>query len=141
MQNFAQKINIRLARFAIFVVYFWFGALKVFTESPANPLVSALLDKTLPGVPFEIFIIFFGIFEMVIGILFLIPKAEKLAILLFCVHFVMIIMPLLILPQTTWQGFLTPTLEGQYIIKNILLLSVVVSIWANLGLGRNTKNV
>jgi hypothetical protein len=36
-----------LARFTIFVVYFWFGILKLFDLSPAGPLASALVTKTL----------------------------------------------------------------------------------------------
>jgi hypothetical protein len=49
-----------LSRLALFVVFFWFGALKLFDASPANELVRALLQEKLPQVSFEHFIIFLG---------------------------------------------------------------------------------
>jgi len=48
------------------------------------------------------------------------------------VHLSTTIMPLVLLPQFTWQSFLVPTLEGQYIIKNILLIVLALNIWSNL---------
>jgi uncharacterized membrane protein YkgB len=132
-----QKINtwvanftLPLSRFAIFLVYFWFGALKVFSENgAANPLVVALLNKTMPWFPPNDFLICFGIFEMIVGILFLIPKAEYLAFVLLVIHLVTTILPLFILPELTWQNSFVPTLEGQYIIKNILVLALAINIF------------
>ncbi len=127
----AKNISMPLARFSLFLVYFWFGALKIFSTSPANPLVDALLQKTLPFLTFNQFIIGFAVFEMVIGLLFLIPKAFKLAASLFFLHMITTFLPLFFLKAQTWQSFLTPTLEGQYIIKNLVLIALVVSLMAN----------
>ena len=127
------------SRFAIFVVYFWFGALKVFSESPANPMVAALLAKTLPGVLFDSFIIAFGIFEMLIGLVFIIPHLQRLGIFILGIHLIMTILPLFILPQMTWQSFLTPTLEGQYIIKNILIVALAIGILAHMRIHKDTR--
>ncbi len=121
-----------LARFALFLIYFWFGLLKVVGESPANPLVSDLLEKTLPFVTFDQFIVFFGLFEILIGFLFLVPRFERSAIVLFAVHMVTTFMPLILLPAVTWGGVFVPTLEGQYIIKNIALIALVALIGGNL---------
>jgi uncharacterized membrane protein YkgB len=121
-----------VSKFSIFLVYFWFGALKVFSNSPANPLVASLLESTLPGVSFESFIIAFGVFEMIIGLLFIIPRLERLAIFILSLHLITTIMPLFLLPEVTWQGFLTPTLEGQYIIKNILIVALAIGIFSHL---------
>ncbi len=129
----AMKIaSMPLARFAIFIVYAWFGILKVIGASPANPIVKALLEKTLPFLTFEQFIITFGLFEVAIGLLFLFPKLDRLAVLLLVPHLITTVMPLLLLPGTTWQGFLVPTIEGQYIIKNILIVALVFSLAAHL---------
>ncbi len=130
IENFFGKIALPLSRFAIFLIYFWFGALKVFGTSPANPMVSSLLEKTMPFISFETFIIYFGIFEMIIGILFLIPKLTKVAMVILVAHLGMTAMPLVLLPHIAWQSFLVPTMEGQYMIKNILILSVAISIFA-----------
>lgn len=128
----SQKITLPMARLALFVIFFWFGILKVFGTSPANPLVEQLLDKTLPFITFQQFIIFFGIFEMIIGIAFIIPRLQKLAIILLIPHMITTFLPLVLLTSTTWEGFLTPTLEGQYIIKNLLIIALAINIVAHL---------
>lgn len=127
-----REIYMPLGRVAIFVVFFWFGILKVFGFSPANPLVSALLEKTLPFITFDQFIVLFGIYEMLIGIVFLIPKAERVAIALLIPHMITTVLPLILLPAVTWQGFFIPTLEGQYIIKNIVIIALALSLAAQL---------
>ena len=114
------------SRISLFIIFFWFGFLKIINASPANPLVQGLLEKTLPFIGFDQFIVFFGILEMIIGITFLIPKAEKLMLILLLPHMATTFMPLFLLPSVTWQNFLVPTLEGQYIIKNLLIISLAV---------------
>ncbi len=131
--NFAQKFNISFARFAIFLVYVWFGLLKVFALSPATPLVHKLFDQTLSGIlPFATFNILFGLFEVLIGVLFLFPKLTRIVLVLLVIHLVTTMMPLVILPHEVWTGFLTPTLEGQYIIKNVLIIACAITITAGL---------
>ncbi|MEK7137896.1 MAG: hypothetical protein AAB787_00150 [Patescibacteria group bacterium] len=130
--NFAKKHAIVFSRIALFVVYFWFGALKLFGTSPANPLVENLLQKTLPFMTFDTFIILLGIGEMIIGLAFLIKGFERLAILLLIPHMITTAMPLILLPSVAWQSFLTPTLEGQYIIKNLLIIASALFIGSNL---------
>ncbi|MBI4225348.1 MAG: hypothetical protein HY617_03370 [Candidatus Sungbacteria bacterium] len=124
--------SIPLARISLFVVFFWFGALKLVHTSPANPLVEALLSRTLPFLTFEQFIFWFGVYEMTIGIAFLVPKLERIAIVLLIPHMITTALPLVLLPQITWQSFLTPTLEGQYIIKNCVIVALAFSIAARL---------
>jgi uncharacterized membrane protein YkgB len=117
-----------LARIALFVIFFWFGLLKIIDVSPANPLVSALLERTLPFMSFGTFIVLFSIYEMVIGICFLVPKWNKVGAVLFFLHMITTVMPLVLLPSVAWQGMWVPTLEGQYIIKNIALIALVVGL-------------
>lgn len=127
-----KSLSVPFGRFAIFVVFFWFGALKLVGTSPANPLVADLLEKTLPFMTFDVFITLFAIYEMVIGVVFLIPRLERLAIALLVPHMITTFMPLILLPTVAWQGFLTPTLEGQYIIKNLVIIATAMGIAAHL---------
>lgn len=120
-----------IGRLALFIVYFWFGALKLFDLSPANPMVADLLHATMPFWSFDNFIIWFALFEMLIGLLFLIPRCEKAAFWLFVFHMVTTVMPLFFIPAMTWQGFLTPTLEGQYIIKNVVLVALALFVYSS----------
>lgn len=126
-----QNIYIPFTRFALFLIYFWFGILKVLSLSPASPLVISLLHVTLPFMDPGLFLILFGCFEVLIGILFLIPKFEKLALILLFVHLLNIILPIILLPSITWSGFLVPTLEGQYIIKNVLIVAAALTLIAH----------
>lgn len=127
-----QKLETPLARLAIFIVYFWFGLLKLLGVSPATPLVQALFEKTIHFMPFGDFYILFSIFEMAIGILFLIRGLERTAIFLLVLHLITTILPLIVLPEITWQALFVPTLEGQYIIKNILIAALAVVIGSKL---------
>lgn len=126
-----QQTSILLSRTALFLIYFWFGLLKVLGQSPASDMVQHLLDKTMPFVPFSTFIVLFGVFEMIIGILFLIPGKERWAMVAFVAHMVTTILPLFVMFEV-WTGFFVPTLEGQYIVKNIALIACAVTIWASL---------
>lgn len=127
-----RKLEVSLARTAIFIVYFWFGFLKLLGVSTAGPLVQSLFEKTINFLPFTFFYNSFSIFEMAIGILFLVHGLERLAIFLISLHLIMTVLPLFFLPQITWQGFLTPTLEGQYIIKNILIAAAAIVVGSKL---------
>lgn len=120
-----------VARIALFVIYFWFGLLKLIGLSPAGPLVEQLFHATISFMSFETFYILFALFEMLIGVLFLWPKAIKFATALFTLHMVTTFMPLVFLPAITWQQTFTPTLEGQYIIKNLALIACVIGLLAN----------
>jgi uncharacterized membrane protein YkgB len=129
-----KKLSVPVARIALFVVFFWFGLLKVLGPeySPASDLVKNLFEATIPFMTFETFFFLFGIFECVIGILFLIPKMERVVIPLLIIHLITTLGPLFLLPEVAWMGFMVPTLEGQYIIKNILIVSAMIGIAANL---------
>lgn len=120
------------ARVSIFVIYFWFGLLKVLGLSPASGLVAALLERTIPFLTPEQFIFAFGAFEMLVGLLFLKRGWEKLAIPLFFLHMATTFGPLVMLPAATWQQAGVPTLEGQYIIKNLALIACVLAIAARM---------
>ena len=130
--HWMRKVSEPFGRFALFAVYFWFGILKLIGTSPANPLVEELLGATMPWIPFATFIVAFGVFEMVVGILFLRKGLERLAIFLLLAHMVMTFLPLALLPEVAWQGFLTPTIEGQYIIKNLVFIAFGMGMLAHL---------
>lgn len=127
-----RRLSIPFARVALLVVFFWFGILKIIGTSPANPMVADLLQNTMPFVTWETFIIFFAIYEILIGITFVIPKLERLAIALLIPHMIMTCLPLIFLPEMTWQGTFTPTIEGQYIIKNLVIIALAMGIAAHL---------
>ncbi len=130
--HFIRKISMPLARFSIFIVFFWFGFLKVLSLSPASGLVLALLRETLPFIEPTTFLVLFGLFEMLIGILFLIPGLERVVIPILFLHMFTTIMPLFLLREMMWRGPFVPTLEAQYIIKNIVIIATAIGIASHL---------
>lgn len=119
-----------LARVAIFVVYFYFGILKVLDLSPASPLARALTEKTIGLEHFHTAFIILAVIECVIGILFLFPKATRIVIPLLFIHMLIVCSPLVMVPNLAWDRPFVPTLEGQYIIKNLVIFALAVGIAA-----------
>jgi uncharacterized membrane protein YkgB len=110
-------------RIALFIVFFWFGFLKIMGTSPAEGLVKALFDVTLSNyMSATTFLPCFGIIECIIGLLWLFPKLTKFAFWAMLVHMLTTFLPLVLLPKETWDAFLTLTLTGQYIVKNLVLI-------------------
>jgi len=120
------------ARLALFVVFFWFGFLKIIGMSPASGLVERLFEQTIPFMSFGTFLILFGMYECLIGVLFLVKGAERIVIPMLILHMITTTGPLVLLPQETWSALFVPTLEGQYIIKNLLIIAAAIGIAANL---------
>ncbi|HMT19178.1 MAG TPA: hypothetical protein PKD15_04040 [Candidatus Saccharibacteria bacterium] len=127
---FARKMFLPLAHFSFFVIFFWFGLLKVLKLSPANSLAEALAQKTVGMQYFDALFLGLAVFECVIGLLFLFQRFSKQAVAFLIVHMGIVCSPLLLVPELTWQQFGVPTLEGQYIIKNIVVVALAIGILA-----------
>ncbi len=130
--RFFRRVSMPVARFGLFVVFFYFGILKVIGLSPASGLVQALFEQTISFMSFNHFIVLFGLFECLIGILFIIRGFERIVIPLLFLHMIMTFLPLFFIPEVTWSGFLIPTLVGQYIIKNLAIIATAIGIAAHL---------
>lgn len=117
-------------RIAIFIVFFWFGFLKVIHISPAETLVQHLHQVTISSfISIETFVPLLGYLECAIGILFLFPKLTRVAFGLFIVQMSATFLPLFLLPQDTWTGFAL-SLTGQYIVKNVVLIAAAYAVYA-----------
>jgi hypothetical protein len=129
----AREWSVPFARFALFVLYFWFGLLKVIGLSPASGVVERLFNEMLGDfISFGLFIFLFGLFECLIGVLFLIPRASRIALILFAIHIVTTTGPLVLLSGEVWTAWFVPTMEGQYIIKNLALVAAALAVAANI---------
>ena len=123
------KINEYIIRIPLFVIFFWFGLLKPLGMSAAEPLV---LD-TVNWMPFlspSQWLNVIGWWEVIIGLAFLFQKTTNIALILLFLQMSGTFMPLFLLPEVTFQNLnpFTPTLEGQYIIKNILIIASAMII-------------
>ncbi len=130
---YAKQHSVAFSRFALFLVYFWFGILKVLGQSPASQMVLRLQHLTIPSfISNNVFMVSFGLFEVLIGVLFLMPRTNRIGLVLMAAHMVMTALPLFLLPHMVWTGWFVPTLEGQYIIKNVALIAAALSIAAQM---------
>jgi uncharacterized membrane protein YkgB len=127
---FFRRLYIPVARFSIFLIFFWFGIIKLLGLSPASPLAQALTAQTIGIQYFDTLFVLLSIMECIIGILFLFPKMTRVVIPLLLAHMALVCSPLILLPSYIWQYPFVPTLEGQYIIKNAVVIAVAIGIAA-----------
>jgi len=127
---FAARVYPAVTRTALFVVFFWFGIVKLMGHSEATGLALALATKTVGASHFAVMFDTLAIVECVIGVLCLIPRAVRLVTAMLFVHMTVVCAPLLLVPELTWQRLLVPTLIGQYIIKNVLVVAAAFGLLA-----------
>ncbi len=120
--------SIPVLRIALGVVYVWFGGLKLVPGlSPAEELVLA----TVPFLPGHLFVPFLGVWEIAIGAGFLTGRALRLTILLLFLQMPGTMAPLVLLPEQVFTAFpYGLTLEGQYIVKNLVLVAAALTVGA-----------
>jgi uncharacterized membrane protein YphA (DoxX/SURF4 family) len=130
-----------LLRLALALIFLWFGVLKFFPGlSPAETLAG----KTIETLSFQLIsaqtaVFILAIWECAIGIGLLTGRFMRLTLLLLFVQMLGTLTPLLLFPQETWLVFpIAPTLEGQYIIKNAVLIAGAVVLGATVRGGRIT---
>jgi len=125
------KHGVGLLRISLGIVFFWFGILKFFPGlSPAELLASRTIDiltfgLAKPGVSVPAL----ATLECLIGLGLLTGQATRLVLLLMFVQMAGTLTPLFLFPDETFIRFpYAPTLEGQYIIKNLVLISAGIVI-------------
>ena len=120
LSSYLKKISIPLLRYAMGIIYFWYGILKVIGISPVEELVYRATHWT--GV--HNFVIFLGIWEMAIGLCLFIKPLKRIGLILLFMQFPGTFLPLFLTPEDCFT--IIPyglTFEGQYIFKNLILLA------------------
>jgi uncharacterized membrane protein YkgB len=116
----------RLLRLSMAIVFLWFGLLKPLGLSPAEAMASHLVIQVtgVKALAHPLYLIL-AYMELLIGVLFLFERTTTWAVyLLFC-QMPLTFMPMIFMPTLTFQKLpLVPSLEGQYILKNIVLIAV-----------------
>lgn len=122
-----KKWGIPAMRISFALIFFWFGILKPFGLSAAEELLKATVSWLPFGEP-QVWLKIIGWWEVVIGLTFLFRSTTKVAIALLFLQMVGTFMPLVFLPEITFQkgNYFLPTLEGQYIIKNVMIISAAL---------------
>jgi uncharacterized membrane protein YphA (DoxX/SURF4 family) len=133
------KHGILLTRLALGLVFLWFGALKfAHGMSEAEDVARRTLVKLTFGLlPSEVCVYVLAIWECVIGLGLLSGQFLRGTLILLFLQLPGTFLPLFFFPSETWKYFpYAPTLEGQYIIKNVVLISAAIVVGATTSGGR-----
>ncbi len=124
--------GLTLLRISIGLVFLWFGILKFWPDlSPADALATATIDKLFFGlVPETTARVSLALLETAIGIGLITGRFIRLTLLLLVGQMFGTVTPLFLFPDVTWSDVLVPTLEGQYILKNIVFVAAALTIGA-----------
>jgi uncharacterized membrane protein YphA (DoxX/SURF4 family) len=131
--RFMADHGLTLLRLALGVVFVWFGVLKFFPgASPAEALAGRTIETlTLGAIPEATALMILAIWESAIGIGLFVGRWMRAVLLLLFVQMLGTITPLFLFPSETFTVFpIAPTLEGQYIIKNIVIVSAAIVLGA-----------
>jgi uncharacterized membrane protein YkgB len=134
--------GILFLRISVGVVFLWFGVLKFFPGfSPAEELAGKTIERlTLGFLSPSASLPILAVWESLIGLGLLMGRAQRIVLFLLFLQMPGTILPLFLFPQETWISFpFVPTLEGQYIIKNLVLISAGITIGATVRGGRLTS--
>lgn len=133
------KYGLSILRISIGVVFFWFGSLKFFEGlSPAQDLAINTISKLTFGILGDKTIIYLlASWEVAIGLGLIFNRLLRLTLLLLFLQMAGTFMPVIMFPQDVFNIFpYSLTLEGQYIIKNIVIVSAGIVLGATVRGGK-----
>lgn len=128
-----------LLRISIGIIFFWFGILKFFEGlSPAEDLAIRTISAiTFNMVPEKVIIYGLAAWEVLIGIGFLFNIFMRETLILLFLQMLGTFFPLFLFPDEVFHVFpISLTLEGQYIVKNLIIISGAIVLGSKLKKGK-----
>jgi|SRR5687768_15461502 len=125
--------GVTLLRISLGIIFLWFGALKFFPGmSPADELAARTIARLSGGtVGPDLSLPILAAWESAIGLGLLFGVFLRAVLLLLGLQMIGTLTPLVLFPAETFTRIpWAPTLEGQYIIKNAVLISAAIVIGA-----------
>jgi len=128
--------GIRLLECSLGLIFLWFGFIKFFPGlSPEQELIA----RTLPFLSPALVMPALAVVESAIGLGLLFGRFKRLTLLLLFGQMGGTVLPLILLPDLVWHTFpFALSLEGQYIVKNLVLIGAGLVIGATVRGGRLT---
>ncbi|MER5311279.1 DoxX family membrane protein [Streptomyces sp. NPDC002773] len=131
-------------RISVGIVFAWFGVLKFLPgASPAEDIATRCMEVLTFGmVPADATRILLACMELAIGLGLITGLLLRTALTVFFVHMAGVFTALVIVPELVWTNGspLLPTMEGQYIIKNIVLVAACLTVATRLPSGPPPRN-
>lgn len=131
--SWMSRYGLLMLRLSVGIVFFWFGILKFIPGlSPAQDLAIRTIDLLSFGlVPGNISIHVLAAWEVIIGIGLLSGVYMRTTLLLLFVQMLGTMTPIFLFPAEVFTEIpYAPTLEGQYIIKNLVIISAGIVLGA-----------
>jgi uncharacterized membrane protein YphA (DoxX/SURF4 family) len=136
---FLARVGVPTLRIGLGIVFFWFGVLKFFPGlSPAQDLAARTIETLSGGlVQPAVSLPVLATWECLIGLGLLTGRFLRPTLALLMLQMAGTITPLFLFPGETWIHFpYSPTLEGQYIIKNVVLIGAAMVVGGTVRGGR-----
>lgn len=133
------RLSVPVLRMALGIVFLWFGVLKFFPNlSPAENLAARTIEQlTFGAIHRDVALPILATWETLIGLGLIFGRWLRAVLLLLFVQMLGTFTPLILFPSETFTIFpIAPTLEGQYIIKNIVLIGAAMVVGATVRGGR-----
>ena len=127
--------SIPYLRIVLGIIFLWFGFLKFFPDvSAAEELATRTIEKiTFDSIPDSVAVILLATWECFIGIGLIMGKFMRITLVLLFLQMIGTIMPLFFFPVDTFVRIpYAPSLEGQYIIKNFVIIGVAMILAATM---------
>jgi uncharacterized membrane protein YkgB len=126
--GFLRRRSVTLLRVSLGIVFLWFGALKVTGATPVTELVASVVYWVDP----DWFVPTLGVGEMVVGAGLIAARAMRLVLLLFVTQMVGTFLVLILRPDIAFENGnpAVLTVEGEFVVKNLVLLSAGLVIGA-----------
>ncbi|MBC8336611.1 MAG: DoxX family membrane protein [Anaerolineales bacterium] len=141
---FMREYGINALRISVGIVFFWFGFLKFFPGlSPAQGIATETIEKLTFGlIPASVALIILAIWETMIGLGLIFGIFLRGTLFLLFTQMLGTMTPLIFFPAETFTRIpYAPTLEGQYIIKNLVLISAGLVVGATVRGGRIIEEI
>ncbi len=129
------KLTLPVARIGLAIIFFWFGALKFFDGmSPAQGLVEDTVIEVgslfgFESMPSGQILFLLAFWEVAIGVGLLLNRYRRTFLLMLFLQLPGTILPVFLLPSVVWHTFpYGLTLEGQYIVKNLVLVGAALAL-------------
>jgi putative oxidoreductase len=128
--GFVQRNSIHWLRITLAIVFFWFGALKLFGVSPVADLVAS----ALPFLPPDVAVRSIGALEVLIALGLVTGWAIRVTMLLFFAQMAGTFLILVLEPGLSFQhgNPLLLTTIGEFVVKNLVLISAGLVVAGNI---------
>ena len=133
------RLGVPVLRIGLGVVFLWFGFLKFFPDlSPAEKLAGRTIEAiTFGAIGPSLSLPILAAWESLIGLGLITGRFLRATLFLLAVQMAGTLLPLVLFPAETFSQFpYAPTLEGQYIIKNVVLIGAAMVVGATVRGGR-----